>query len=161
MRFYRQKTHVIDFLFPVSVLFTFAASSFVVLILSVHIYNSQTGKMNAGYALHTPLAYVAEKIRQNDTTNSVSVRDFQGQNCLAIAGDSEDISYTTYIYSYKGHLKELTLRSGTDASLSDGKDILQLKDFSVSEIKPGTFRFTATDKDGASESIIISERSSQ
>ena len=69
--------------------------------------------------------------------------------------------YTTYIYSYKGKLKELTLRDGTDASPSDGKDILAVADFSVSEIKPGLFRFTSTDTDGTTASVTISERSRQ
>lgn len=161
MRFYRQKKHVIDLLFPVSVLFVFAASSFLVLVLSVHVYNSQTEKANTSYALHTPLAYVAEKIRQNDTQNAITATDFQGQNCLAIAGESGDVHYTTYIYSYKGYLKELTLRDGTAASLSDGKDILKVKNFSSAEIKPGLFQFTSTDKDGTTKSITISERSCQ
>ena len=129
MRFQRQKNHVIDLLFPIAVLFVFAISSFLVLVLSAHIYSSQTQKMNTGYTVHTSLAYVAEKIRQND--------------------------------SDKGKLKELTLRDGTDASPSDGKDILAVADFSVSEIKPGLFRFTSTDTDGTTASVTISERSRQ
>ena len=39
MRFHRNRSHVIDLIFPLAVLFVFAASSLVVLILSVHIYN--------------------------------------------------------------------------------------------------------------------------
>ena len=169
MRFQRQKNHVIDLLFPIAVLFVFAISSFLVLVLSAHIYSSQAQKMNTGYTVHTSLAYVAEKIRQNDAAGSISVMTldgisagtFQGQECLVLKGGSGDIRYTTYIYSYKGKLKELTLRDGTDASPSDGKDILAVADFSVSEIKPGLFRFTSTDTDGTTASVTISERSRQ
>ena len=42
MRFHRNRSHVIDLIFPLAVLFVFAASSLVVLILSVHIYTGQT-----------------------------------------------------------------------------------------------------------------------
>ena len=136
MRFQRQKNHVIDLLFPIAVLFVFAISSFLVLALSAHIYSSQTQEMNTGYTVHTSLAYVAEKIRQNDSDGGISAGTFQGQECLVLKGGSGDIRYTTYIYSYKGKLKELTLRDGTDASPSDGKDILAVADFSVSEIRP-------------------------
>ena len=114
-----------------------------------------------GYTVHTSLAYVAEKIRQNDSDGGISAGTFQGQECLVLKGGSGDIRYTTYIYSYKGKLKELTLRDGTDASLSDGKDILAVADFSVSEIRPGLFRFTSTDTDGTTASVTISERSRQ
>lgn len=161
MRFHRQKNHVIDLLFPIAVLFVFAASSFVVLVLSVHVYSSQTAKMNTNYNVHTPLAYVAEKIRQNDNAGGVSIQDFHGQECLSLKGSSDSVTYTTYIYSYKGKLKELTLRDGTDATLSDGKDIIAIKDFSAKEIKPGLFKFTSKDTDGNTDSITISERSSQ
>ena len=161
LRFQRQKNHVIDLLFPIAVLFVFAISSFLVLVLSAHIYSSQTQKMNTGYTVHTSLAYVAEKIRQNDSDGGISAGTFQGQECLVLKGGSGDIRYTTYIYSYKGKLKELTLRDGTDASPSDGKDILAVADFSVSEIKPGLFRFTSTDTDGTTASVTISERSRQ
>ena len=58
MRFQRQKNHVIDLLFPIAVLFVFAISSFLVLVLSAHIYSSQTQKMNTGYTVHTSLASV-------------------------------------------------------------------------------------------------------
>lgn len=109
----------------------------------------------------TTLAYVAEKIRQNDSDGGISAGTFQGQECLVLKGGSGDIRYTTYIYSYKGKLKELTLRDDTDASPSDGKDILAVADFSVSEIKPGLFRFTSTDTDGTTASVTISERSRQ
>ena len=161
MRFQRQKNHVIDLLFPIAVLFVFAISSFLVLVLSAHIYSSQTQKMNTCYTVHTSLAYVAEKILQNDSDGGISAGTFQGQECLVLKGGSGDIRYTTYIYSYKGKLKELTLRDATDASLSDGKDILAVADFSVSEIRPGLFRFTSTDTDGTTASITISERSRQ
>lgn len=161
MRFHRQKNHVIDFLFPIAVLFVFAASSFLVLVLSVHIYSSQTQRMNTDYTIHTPLAYVTEKIRQNDSDGGISAGTFQGRECLVLKGDSDNVSYTTYIYSYKGMLKELTLRDGTDAALTDGKDILAVEDFSVSEIQPGLFRFTSTDTDGTTDSVTISERSRQ
>ena len=153
MRFQRQKNHIIDLLFPIAVLFVFAISSFLVLVLSAHIYSSQTQKMNT--------AYVAEKIRQNDSDGGISAGTFQGQECLVLKGGSGDIRYTTYIYSYKGKLKELSLRDTTDASLSDGKDILAVADFSVSEIRPGLFRFTSTDTDGTTASVTISERSRQ
>ena len=161
MRFHRNRSHVIDLIFPLAVLFVFAASSLVVLILSVHIYTGQTEQAEAHYRTDTPLSYVEEKIRQNDSDGGISAGTFQGQECLVLKGGSGDIRYTTYIYSYKGKLKELTLRDGTDASPSDGKDILAVADFSVSEIRPGLFRFTSTDTDGTTASVTISERSRQ
>lgn len=62
MRFHRNRSHVIDLIFPLAVLFVFAASSLVVLILSVHIYTGQTEQAEAHYRTDTPLSYIEEKI---------------------------------------------------------------------------------------------------
>ena len=56
MRFHRNRSHVIDLIFPLAVLFVFAASSLVVLILSVHIYTGQTEQAEAHYRTDTPLS---------------------------------------------------------------------------------------------------------
>ena len=79
MRFHRNRSHVIDLIFPLAVLFVFAASSLVVLILSVHIYTGQTEQAEAHYRTDTPLSYVEEKIRQNDVAgkNIIEASDFK------------------------------------------------------------------------------------
>ena len=149
MRFRSQNRHVIDFIFPLAVFFVFAASSFAVLVLSANIYNTQTKESNSNYVARTSLAYVNEKIRQND----------EGRDCLVLAGNSDGIAYTTYIYEYDGSLKELFIRDGVSASLKSGKDIMELESFQMEEIEEGLFRFVFTDKDGRKSSSLVAERS--
>ena len=159
MRFQRQKNHVIDLLFPIAVLFVFAISSFLVLVLSAHIYSSQTQKMNTGYTVHTSLAYVAEKIRQNDVAGSISVMTLDGTECLALKNSSDGINSTTYLYVSDGWLKELFVRDDTDVSLNAGKNIIEASDFKVAELNNGLYRITITDTEGVTNSRILSERS--
>ena len=106
MRFHRNRSHVIDLIFPLAVLFVFAASSLVVLILSVHIYTGQTEQAEAHYRTDTPLSYVEEKIRQNDAAGSISVMTLDGTECLALKNSSDGINSTTYLYVSDGWLKE-------------------------------------------------------
>ena len=159
MRFQRQKNHVIDLLFPIAVLFVFAISSFLVLVLSAHIYSSQTQKMNTGYTVHTSLAYVAEKIRQNDIAGSIAVMTLDGTECLALKNSSDGINSTTYLYVSDGWLKELFVRDDTDVSLNAGKNIIEASDFKVAELNNGLYRITITDTEGVTNSRILSERS--
>ena len=159
MRFQRQKNHVIDLLFPIAVLFVFAISSFLVLVLSAHIYSSQTQKMNTGYTVHTSLAYVAEKIRQNDVAGSITVMTLDGTECLALKNSSDGINSTTYLYVSDGWLKELFVRDDTDVSLNAGKNIIEASDFKVAELNNGLYRITITDTEGVTNSRILSERS--
>ena len=66
MRFQTRSRHVIDFIFPIALFFVFAASSLVVLILAADIYGSTTNQLQANDENRTALAYISEKIRQND-----------------------------------------------------------------------------------------------
>lgn len=54
MRFHRNRSHVIDLIFPLAVLFVFAASSLVVLILSVQHLHRTDGQAEAHYRTDTP-----------------------------------------------------------------------------------------------------------
>lgn len=54
MRFHQEKKHVIDLIFPLAILFVFAASALLVLLLSVHIYGDQTDKTLKNYESSTP-----------------------------------------------------------------------------------------------------------
>ena len=159
MRFRSQNRHVIDFIFPLAVFFVFAASSFAVLVLSANIYNTQTKNSNSNYVARTSLAYVNEKIRQNDEGRGMSIRSVDGHDCLALSGNSDGVAYTTYIYEYDGILKELFIRDGVTASLASGKDIMELRSFRMEEIEDGLFRFIFTDKDGRESTSLVSERS--
>ena len=154
-----QHRHVIDFIFPIAVFFVFAASSLAVLILAANIYSSQTAEADNNYAARTSLSYINEKIRQNDANGGVSLQTIEGRDCLALESSLDDASYTTYIYEYEGMLKELFIRDGVEFSLSAGKDIMEIKDFSMTEIRDGLFYFTSTDLNGNKITLITSERS--
>ena len=159
MRFHRNRSHVIDLIFPLAVLFVFAASSLVVLILSVHIYTGQTEQSEAHYRTDTPLSYVEEKIRQNDVAGSITVMTLDGTECLALKNSSDGIDSTTYLYVSDGWLKELFVRDDTDVSLNAGKNIIEVSHFKVAELNNGLYRITITDTEGVTNSRILSERS--
>ena len=159
MRFHHNRSHMIDLIFPLAVLFVFAASSLVVLILSVHIYTGQTTQAEAHYRADTPLSYIEEKIRQNDVKDGVAIETLNGTECLALKNSSDGIDYTTYLYVSGGWLKELFARDDADVSLDAGKNIIEASDFTVNELNNGLYRITITDTDGTTHSRILSERS--
>lgn len=159
MKFRRSDKHAIDLIFPLAVLFVFASSSLLVLILSAHIYASQTDHAKSNYQSYTPLAYITEKVRQNDTAGSISIQNLNGTTCLALKGTSDEISYTTYLYVSDGWLKELLIRDDTKFSLSAGKNIIEAKDLMIKELEPQVYQITVTAEDGISDSRILTERS--
>lgn len=161
MRFGAKHRHVIDFIFPISVFFVFAASSLAVLILAANIYSSSAVKSEDNYTANTPLVYVSEKIRQNDRGGAISIQTVDDTDCLLLSDSYEGVIYSTYIYESGGMLKELFIKEGVSADLSAGKDIMKVHSFTVKEMDDHLFRFAASDSHGKESTLIISERSAQ
>lgn len=107
----------------------------------------------------TSLAYVGEKIRQNDKDGGISIRTIEDRKCLALESSQDGIGYTTYIYAKNGMLCELLIRNDAALHLKDGTAIMEVNDFTMEEIGSDLFRFTSADENGTVSELIASERS--
>ena len=160
MKFRTRQKHIIDFIFPVALFFVFALCALTVLLLSARIYQSTTDSSSRNYTARTGLSYVSEKIHQNDTDGQIQIGTFNGQDALILTQTVEDSAYQTYIYAYKGELKELFLKENTAADLSAGTTILEIQDFSMEKSAKNLLHFSCTDTNGKTASIVVSIRSS-
>lgn len=159
MRLQTKHKHMIDFLFPVALFFVFALSSLTVVLLAACIYQSTTEDSALNDTARTSLSYIAEKIHQNDTKGMVSLGTFDGCDALVLQQTYNDENYYTYIYAYENELKELFIKDGANATASDGKVILQVKDFSIEQVNDRLFKFQCVDKDDRTASVIVGLRS--
>lgn len=159
MRISHHQSHTVDILFPLAVLFTFAASALLVLLLSAHVYSEQTTQAQKNYYTHTPLSYISEKVRQHDTRDSISIETLDGLDCLALHSTSDAVGYTTYLYVKDGWLKELYAKDGASFSSDAGKKVIEASDFTITRLKEHLYRISITDSSGTTNSRILSERS--
>ena len=65
----------------------------------------------------------------------------------------------TYIYVSDGALRELHVREGVEASLSDGSEITKLQSMTISKISDNLYEIILTDTDGTSMKLTLTERS--
>lgn len=159
MRFQTRRSHVIDLMFPVALLFVFALSSLSVLILAAHIHASAAERLRVNDESRTALSYLAEKIHQNDTAGAVSITRVEETDCLAMSAVYNGTPCTTYIYEYEGMLKELFINDGLAVSLKSGRDIMELTSLSMEQLEEHLYRFTVLDSEGRQHSLTASERS--
>ena len=73
-----EKKHVIDFLFPLAVFFVLAASSVAIVVLASGFYSRQVKASSDSYSGRTALAYVTEKMHQNDENGAIADGAFDG-----------------------------------------------------------------------------------
>ena len=159
MRFQTQKKHVVDLLFPMALFFVFAISALTVILLATNIYQRTTQSSSLNYTSGTSLAYISEKIRQNDVADGVSLGMFDGHDSLILRQTYEGSVYHTYIYVDDGNLKELFIKDGVDASASAGTSIMPVSSFQMQELKDGLYQFTCIDANGTKASTIVGVRS--
>lgn len=143
----RTQNHVIDLLFPLIILALFTMCAFSVISLSASIYNKQTSNAEETYLQETPLAYIIEKVRQNDNEGDISIITKEDTQVLTL----HNKDYTTYIYAYENTLKEFTIKDNVSFTLSEGHDIIEVDSFSMKE-EDNLFTFTVNDK---SASVLV------
>lgn len=151
-----KRNHMIDFLFPIALLFVFAASSFVVILLAANIYGNTSSASTQHYETRTPISYVTEKIHQTDETGAVSVGTFDEQESLILSQMYGEKSYTTYIYMYNHKLMELFVQDGVSASAQSGTEIMDVTNFHVEETSPNLFHISCESSSGQRMSSFVS-----
>lgn len=159
MGFRLKRRHMIDFLFPIALFFVFAMSALALILLAAGIYQSTTENSSLQYTSRTGLAYISEKIHQNDENGTVYLGNFDGCDALVLEQEYGEETYYTYIYTSEQNLKELFIRKGVDADAEDGRTILEVQDFTMEQVSDRIFRFECTDTKGRSSSTVIGIRS--
>ncbi len=144
-----------DFLFPLSLFFVFFCSSIIVLLFAANIYESVVEDSNRNFETGTTLAYITEKIHQNDADGQIKISEFDGYEALEIQETYGDKLYKTYIYEMNGVLKEIFIQDGIQASANAGTTIMNIQDFDMTDKGNGLMEFTVTSLDGSSESVTI------
>ena len=126
-------------------------------------YRNTTVQMEENYVARTALSYVAEKVRQHDTSGGVRLTEEEGETVLVLQNteNTTDTDYLTYIYAYDGWLCELVIRDDAPFSKAQGERILEIDTFRLVNEGNGFLRITVSDSGSSSASCLLHLRSSQ
>ncbi|MGI6766250.1 MAG: DUF4860 domain-containing protein [Lentihominibacter sp.] len=158
-KFMNTGSHMIDFIFPVVLLFVFAVSALVITLFAANIYEGVVKDSARNNSARTSLSYVSGKIHAADKKGAVAIGEFDGCNALIINDEINGEQYNTYIYYHDGQLKELFVRADADFAAVNGSEITEVSGFRIEEKANGIYRLMCTDKDGETASSIVGVRS--
>ena len=125
----QEKHFIVDILFVLALFGVFAVSALALVTIGADVYQHTVEDMSVNYDSRTAVSYIMEKVRQNDTADSISLTTLEDVPALCMLSRIDDEAYCTYLYLYDGHLKELFMRAGTSLG---GTDIMELQDFTLS-----------------------------
>lgn len=132
----KNNRHIVDILFVIALFGIFVLSAVFLISIGANIYSKTMSNMNSNFNSRTAVAYITEKVRQSDTTGSISIGSFDGNNAIIISSTINDKEYTTYIYEFGGKLMELMVRSDLTLSPSAGQKLLDVNEFTITSVNP-------------------------
>lgn len=142
-----KKQHAIDIIFVLSLFCAFAVLALFVVVLGANVYKGISADMTRNYDARTSLAYMSEKIRQNDVEGGVFVGDVNGSKALVLKQETGGQAYETWVYVEDGWLSEVTVAAGTDVSEIAAQPLSELAQMDVT-LSNGIFDISVEDKAG-------------
>jgi len=156
---------LVPVLFVLTLFLLLSALSISVILAGSTVYEKISDNMDNNYDRRVTFSYLANKIRQNDVGGSISVENKDGLQMLAISETDEIFGdeYVTYIYYYKGFIREIFLTVENNGATVDfnpdwGDEIIKANNFSFDLTGEGII-LKFTDSEGSEQYTRIALRS--
>lgn len=144
LRLDNRRSTKIDGVFVIALFTMFAVTAFLLILIGAKQYQNTANTMDANYETRTISSYLTEKLRQNDTSGTITITEIDGTPALALKTIENDISYVTYIYYYENALREIVVNESSVFSLETGQEIIQTGGFEADLISDNLLKITIT-----------------
>lgn len=121
----RNDGQTLSVLFTMLLFLVFIMCALFTVLAGSKVYENISRRMDQTYTGSVALQYVANKVRQGDSADAVTVKEFEDQPVLEVKQTIEDAEYITWIYYYEGSIRELFTYEDSGLGLSDGLEILE------------------------------------
>lgn len=164
----QERHFIVDILFVLALFGVFTVSALMLVTIGSEVYRHTVEDMGSNFESRTAVAYITEKIRQNDnvitdssnnTTQNISISTLAGEPALMLSQVIDGETYCTYLYLHDGYLKELFMRSGSylgDNTLAAGQNIMELTDFVLEQASDNLLSIQLGTPGGESHEMFIS-----
>ena len=150
-----RRANKIDSVFVVAVFTVFAVTAFLLILIGAKQYKYTANAMDLNYESRTISSYLIEKVRQNDSSNAITICELEGTPALALKDIENDVTYVTYIYYYDGALREIMVTSESVFSLASGQNIILTAGFLPEFLDKDLLKITITTSEGYTEYLYL------
>jgi len=151
----RQKHSSIGVLLSVLLGLTFALCALFVTLFGADVYASVLDDSSQNDITRTATLYIANKVRQHDADDSISIRSIEGNVALVLEQQVEGETILTYLYLYDGELNEVSVLDGSPVAKSAGQPVLPLSKLSFSYVNPALLRVSLADEKGHAADFLL------
>ena len=150
-----RRTTTLDSVFVIALFTMFAVTAFLLILIGAKQYQNTADTMDANYETRTISSYLTEKVRQNDSNGTISIKNLEGTPALSLQTTENNISYVTYIYYYQNALREIVVNDASVFSLESGQEIIQTGGFKAELMFDSLLKVTVTTTDNQKQVIYL------
>ena len=151
----KRNTWWVSFLSTILILGAFAIAALILANIGVRVYQNVVLANDNNFELRTSLNYVATKVRQKDTIDSVKIIQKDGIDILVLGYDVDGNTNETLIYFNNGNLCEHIQEAGSEFELNYGFQMIEISSFSMELDEDGYLHLTAQNKAGESDELYL------
>ncbi len=127
-----KETGKMSILFSLLLLFVFVLSAMFLVLIGSQVYDNIQQQNRSSFYSDTASNYIANKIRQFDSIDSIQIREENGQELLVLTSQHNNQTFETWIYVKNGFLMELYTPINSGLTLEDGLPLLPCHSLSFS-----------------------------
>lgn len=145
----------IDMVFVMALLVLFTATALALVLIGAKHYRAVTDHMTGNHEQRITSSYLAEKIRQNDRVDAITLCTLMETPALSIRTTEGNVSYITYIYFYDDYLRELVVTETSVFSLTGGQPIMAIRDIQFTMENASLIRAEITNLQGDTQTMYF------
>ena len=123
----QQNGQTMNLLFTMLLFLVFVLCALFTVLIGGKVYENINSRIEENYSGQVVLNYGANKVRQGDRADSVTVREIEGVPVLELSQQINGSSYITWIYYRDGAVRELFTDAGSGLGLKDGLEIMECR----------------------------------
>ena len=151
----KKHQHIIDIMFLLSLFCIFAMSSVTLILFGADIYQKTVSQMDSNYSARTSTAYITEKIRQSDSSGSITISNYNNTDVLMLTSEINGVTYATSLYEYNGYLYELFSRADIELPLDAGQPIMEIEKLRFKKCNDNLLEISFYDADNSLNTIYV------
>lgn len=112
--------------------FVYAGSALLLCILGAQSYAQTAGVLQENFDQRTGVMYIAQKVRQNDSSGSIRLDTYKGTDALVLVEQETGLGYETWIFVKEGYLCEELIAPGAGIVDDQAQRIMPLQEMRLS-----------------------------
>ena len=137
------KRHMLEIFVLLALFGAYAVSATLLSAIGASVYQAESANIENNYDMRTGALYISEKVRQNDSIDSIRTDLVSGSDALVLTENKSGRRYEIWIYVYEGFLREILVPPESQFRLSAGQIIMPLKRIDA-EINEAMLNITLT-----------------